>query len=187
MKVFLYITDASFETSLAFLRDLKAKGQGASVFSTSLKKEANRKKIADLGFSLLDDEKPYARLAGESGQLALVTSFDNPLPQNSDEGIFSSGFSAYDLETICLPVGNIIQRANIANLLEKNLVEKLGGLLTIEYIVAPQDFWVLMNGVYQKWLDELYVSASPVVHDLLFNFCVAFYDKAHLIGVRKNG
>lgn len=185
MKVFLFITDATFDSSLAFLRDLKAKGQVASVFSSSLKKEGNRKKIADLGFTLLDEERPYAKLAEESGRSALVTSFEKPLPEDG-EGIFCSGLSAYDLEDICLPIGNIPQRVNVANLLENNLTGKLGGLLAIGYIVAPQEFWTFMNGVYQKWLDELYVSPSPVVHDLLFNFCVAFLDKADSIGVRKN-
>jgi hypothetical protein len=107
------------------------------------------------------------------------------LPVDLEEGIFCSGFSSYDLENITLPVGNIPQRVNIANLLERNVVEKLGHLLAIGYIAAPQDFWILMNGVYKKWLDELYVSSSPVVHDLLFNFSVAFSDKATLIGVQE--
>jgi hypothetical protein len=182
MKVFLYISDASFDGSLAFLRDLKARGQAASVFAPPLQKESNRKKISDLGFFLVDKESPYATLADEPGQSVLVTSFEKMLPANLDEGMHCSGFSIYGLEDITLPISNIPQRVNVANLLEKNL----GRLLAIGYIAAPQDFWVFMNGVYKKWMDELYVSYSPVVHDLLFNFSVAFLDKAALIGVKEN-
>jgi len=196
MKIFLYISDASFDGSLAFLRDLKARGhQEVFVFSHPLQKESNRKKVVDLGFSLVDKDNPYATLADEPGQSVLVTSFDRMLPVDlfdnkplvhAENGIFCSGFSVYDLENITLPIGNIPQRVNVANLLEKNVVEKLGRLLAIGYIAAPQDFWILMNGVYKKWLDEFYFSSSPVVHDLLFNFSVAFSDKATLIGVQEN-
>lgn len=186
MKIFLYISDDFFDKSLTFLRDLKARSQKAFVFSFPLQKESNRKKIVDLGFSLVDKENPYEALADEPGQSVLVTSFEKMLPVNLEEGIACSGFSTYDLEGITFPISNIHQRVNIANFLEKNMIEKLGRLLAIGYIAAPQDFWILMNGVYKKWLNEFYVSPSPVVHDLLFNFSVAFADKATLIGVQEN-
>lgn len=184
MKVFLYISDAFFDRSLAFLRDLKARSLEASVFSCSLQKDSNRKKVIDLGFSLIDKENPYEILADEPGQSILVTAFDKMLPIDL-KGIYCSGFSTYDLESITLPINNIPQRVNVANLLEKNVIKKVGQLLAIGYVAAPQDFWIFMNGVYKKWLDEIYVSPSPIVHDLLFNFSVAFLDNSTLIGVQN--
>jgi hypothetical protein len=186
MKVFLYISDITFDQSLNFLSQLKEQNKQGFVFSSSMKNESNRKKIIDLGLSLIDKENPYEILANEPGQNVLVTSFEKFIPVNLKKGIYFSGFSTYDLEFITLPISNIFQRAKVADLLEKNLIEKLGHLLSIDYIVAPQDFWILVNGVYKKWLNEFYISSSPVTHDLLFNFSVAFFDKASEIGVKEN-
>jgi len=183
MKVFTHITDASFDGSLAFLRKMKAEGREVFVFASSLTKESNRKKIVDLGFSLILEENPYARMAAEEEQSIFVISFENfDVPKG--EGIFCSGPSVYNLEDITLPISNIHQRVNVAKLLESNLIDKQGSLLSTDYVAAPAEFWALMNGVHKKWVDEFFVSSSPVTYDLLFNFCVAFYNKPLTIGVK---
>lgn len=183
MKIFLYITDDLFDKSLAFLDDLKARNLDAFVFS--ILQEENQKKISDLGFSFVDGN-PYEVLAREDGQSILVSSFDKFLPENLEQGIICSGVSTYNVENIVLPINNIYQRVDVANLLENNLINKIGNLLSIHYVGAPQDFWIALNGVYKKWIEDSFVSSSPVLHDLVFNFCVAFFDKSHLIG-SENG
>lgn len=182
MKIFLHLTDDAFDSALSFMRQLKAEGRNVSIFSSKLKKENNRKKVGELGFALLDEDDPYLYLANEPGMSALVIEFNKPIPEGKDK-IFYAGVSGYDLESITLPIGNIVQRANVANLLEKNFGDKL---LSTEYIVAPQDFWKLMYGVHKKWMDEMYLVIVPASHDLLFNFCVAFYDKANMLSSGDN-
>ena len=181
MKVFLHLTDATFDSALSYMRQLKADGRNVAVFSANLNKENNRKKIGELGFTLLEGD-PYFHLANEPGMSAFVIEFKKPLlvwiGQEGKDKIFYSGISGYDLEQITQPIGNILQRVNVANLLEKKLGKNL---LATEYIVAPQDFWKLMYGVHKKWVDELYFNSVPVAHDLLFNFCIAFYDKTNML------
>lgn len=183
MKTFLYITDVTFDSALSFMRQLKAEGCEAAVFSFELKKEINRKKIGELGFSLFDEENPYEHLADLSESSALVLGFKAPLPKTSEGFIYYSGPSDYDLERLVSPIGNIAQRVNVAKLLEANLIAKTGCLLAADYVVAPADFWKLMNGVHKKWVDEKY---ATTLHDLLFNFCIAFYDKANIVRLNDN-
>ena len=180
MKVFLHLTDATFDSALSFMRQLKADGRNVAVFSSKIKKENNRRKIGELGFVLLDKDDVYLHLANEPGMSALVIEFKKPIPAGKDK-IFYSGISGYNLEQITQPISNIPQRVNVANLLEKVFGEQL---LATEYIVAPQDFWKLMHGLQKKWMDELYL--TYVSHDLLFNFCVAFYDKVNLLSGDNN-
>lgn len=181
MKTFLHISDATFDSAVSFMRQLKADGCETAVFSFDLKKEANRKKIGELGFSLLDEINPYEHLSNLTEPSALVLGFKKPLPKISDGFIYCSGIldrSPYDLERLVSPINNIPNRVNVAKLLEANLVAKLGGILAADYVVASSDFWKLMNGVHKKWADEGY---ATTLHDLLFNFCIAFYDKASIL------
>lgn len=181
MKIFLYISDDLFDKSLAFLNDLKARNLEAFVFSTL--KEEHQKIVLDLGFTFVDGN-PYEVLAQESGQSTLVSSFDHFLPAPFgtllSEGIVCRR-SSISLENIVLPINNIYQRANVANLLENDLLAKLGNLLSTEYISAPKEFWSSFNEIYKRWIQDDFVEKVPGLHDLVFNFCVAFLGRTHLI------
>lgn len=171
MVFFTYLNNENFEFD--WLRKVKSIGEKCIVYGPNLFIE-QKDQIKNLGFEVIS-ENPYNLMADIEGHSVFFVKHIDIPSFFAGEKVVCSGISDYSLERIVKPINHLFQRVKIAGCLDK-IIKKHGGLLACDYVLAPQNFWIYLQGVYKKWVDNNYVDKNLFVHDLMVNFCVSFYD-----------